>query len=115
MPRRFVQDTIAGVMAAVAGLVQTASIAVGSVRFGPELVMNSIAATILGGVIFGKGSGGVLGPFVGVLCFSLLFVLMTLGDERAVRATYVAGEAVYDAARKGDPFRYPEIRHGMAP
>lgn len=69
--------TIAGVMAAVAGLVQTASIAVGSVRFGPELVMNSIAATILGGVIFGKGSGGVLGPFVGVLCFSLLFVLMT--------------------------------------
>jgi len=45
----------------------------------------------------------------------LLFVLMTLGDERAVRATYVAGEAVYDAARKGDPFRYPEIRHGMAP
>jgi len=69
--------TIAGLMAAVAGLVQTASIAVGSVRFGPELVMNSIAATILGGVIFGKGSGGVLGPFVGVLCFSLLFVLMT--------------------------------------
>jgi ribose transport system permease protein len=70
--------TIAGVLAAVAGLVQTASIAVGSIRFGPELVMNSIAATILGGVIFGKGSGGVLGPFVGVLCFSLLFVLMTV-------------------------------------
>lgn len=38
----------------------------------------------------------------------LLFVLMTLGDERAVRATYVAGEAVYDAARPGDPFRYPD-------
>lgn len=69
--------TIAGVLAGVAGLVQTASIAVGSIRFGPELVMNSIAATILGGVIFGKGSGGALGPFVGVLCFSFLFVLMT--------------------------------------
>jgi guanine deaminase len=38
----------------------------------------------------------------------LLFVLMTLGDERAVRATWVAGEPVYDAARAGDPFLYPE-------
>jgi len=37
----------------------------------------------------------------------LLFVLMTLGDERAVRATYVAGEPVYDAGRPGDHFRYP--------
>lgn len=68
---------LAGLMAGVAGLVQTASLAVGSVRFGPELVLNSVAATLLGGVIFGKGSGGVLGPFFGVLCFVLLFVLMT--------------------------------------
>ncbi|WP_299134836.1 guanine deaminase [uncultured Amaricoccus sp.] len=37
----------------------------------------------------------------------LLFVLMTLGDDRAVRATYVAGECVYDRSRAGDPFRYP--------
>jgi guanine deaminase len=35
-----------------------------------------------------------------------LFVLMTMGDDRAVRATFVAGEAVYrrDAA---EPFAYP--------
>lgn len=70
--------TIAGAIAAIAGLVQTSSIAVGSIRFGPELVLNSVAATILGGVIFGKGSGGILGPFFGVLCFALLFVLMTV-------------------------------------
>ncbi len=38
----------------------------------------------------------------------LLFTLMTLGDDRAVRATYVAGECVYDAARTPDPFRYPD-------
>lgn len=37
-----------------------------------------------------------------------LFVLMTMGDDRAVRATYVAGECVYDRdAAVGDPFRYP--------
>jgi ribose transport system permease protein len=72
-----VAHTLAGLIAAIAGLVQTASIAVGSIRFGQDLALNSVAATILGGVIFGKGSGGVLGPFVGVMCFALLFVLMT--------------------------------------
>ncbi|TCK23795.1 guanine deaminase [Ancylobacter aquaticus] len=34
----------------------------------------------------------------------LLFLLMTLGDDRAVRATYVAGRRVYDRERAGDPF-----------
>jgi guanine deaminase len=37
----------------------------------------------------------------------LLFVLMTIGDDRAVRATYVAGECVYDRDRGGDKFLYP--------
>ena len=37
----------------------------------------------------------------------LLFVLMTLGDHRTVRATWVAGEPVYDNRREGDPLRYP--------
>lgn len=37
-----------------------------------------------------------------------LFMLMVLGDDRAVRATYVAGETLYDRERSGDPFRYPE-------
>ena len=67
-----VAHAISGLMSAVAALVQTSSIAVGSVRFGPELVMNSIAATILGGVVFGRPAE-VWGPFFGVLCFALLF------------------------------------------
>jgi guanine deaminase len=37
----------------------------------------------------------------------LLFVLMTLGDHRTVRATWVAGEPVYDNRRAGDPLVYP--------
>lgn len=36
----------------------------------------------------------------------LLFVLMTLGDDRAVRATWVAGACAYDRDRAGDPFRH---------
>jgi ribose transport system permease protein len=70
--------TIAGLMAAIAALVQTASIAVGSVRVGLDLPILSVAATILGGVVFGRGEGGVWGPFFGVLCFSFLFVVMTM-------------------------------------
>jgi guanine deaminase len=43
-----------------------------------------------------------------------LFVLMTLGDDRAVRATYVAGVPVYDSARD-EPFRYAAEPSGIAP
>jgi guanine deaminase len=39
----------------------------------------------------------------------VLFMLMTLGDDRAVRATYVAGECVYDREREGDLFKYAAL------
>ena len=68
---------IAGLFAALAAIVQSASVAVGSLRLGLEMPIDAVAATILGGVIFGRGDGGVWGPFFGVLCFALLFVVMT--------------------------------------
>ena len=37
----------------------------------------------------------------------LLFALMTLGDDRVVRATYAAGHRVYDRDRAGEPFSPP--------
>ncbi len=42
----------------------------------------------------------------------LMFVLMTIGDERLVKATYVAGECVYDAGRPGDTILYPPSSTG---
>lgn len=72
-----IAHTIAGLMAGIAGLVQTSSLAVGSIRFGLDLPLIAVAATILGGVIFGRGDGGVWGPFFGVMSFALLFVVMT--------------------------------------
>jgi ribose transport system permease protein len=72
-----VAHTVAGVIAAIAALVQTASIAVGSVRVGLDLPILSVAATILGGGAFGGGRGGVWAAFFGALCFAILFVLMT--------------------------------------
>jgi guanine deaminase len=32
---------------------------------------------------------------------------MTLGDDRVIKATYVAGEQVYERTTSGDDFRYP--------
>jgi ribose transport system permease protein len=69
--------TLAGLIAGIAALVQTASIAVGSVRVGLDLPILAVAATVLGGVVFGRGEGGVWGPFFGVLSFAFLFVVMT--------------------------------------
>ena len=69
---------LAGLIAGIAALVQTASIAVGSVRVGLDMPILAVAATILGGVVFGRGDGGVWGPFFGVLSFALLFVVMTI-------------------------------------
>lgn len=72
-----IAHVLAGLFAGIAALVQSASVAVGSLRLGLEMPIDAVAATILGGVIFGRGDGGVWGPFFGVLCFALLFVVMT--------------------------------------
>ncbi len=44
-----------------------------------------------------------------------LFVLMTLGDDRAVRATYVAGQCVYDRDRAGDLLHLPAPHMSQTP
>lgn len=43
-----------------------------------------------------------------------LFVLMTLGDDRVVQATYVAGECVYQRGEEETAFRYPAAAAGAA-
>ncbi len=72
-----VAHVLAGFFAGVAAIVQSSSVAVGSLRLGLEMPIDAVAATILGGVVFGRGDGGVWGPFFGVMCFALLFVVMT--------------------------------------
>lgn len=72
-----VAHALAGFFAGLAAIVQSSSVAVGSLRLGLEMPIDAVAATILGGVVFGRGDGGVWGPFFGVLCFAFLFVVMT--------------------------------------
>jgi ribose transport system permease protein len=103
-----VAHILAGLMAALAALVQTASIAVGSVRVGLDLPILAVAATILGGVVFGRGEGGVWGPFFGVLSFALLFILMTtLGvDEPGkliIQGFIILLAAIFYGVRRAKP------------
>ncbi len=96
--------TLAGLIAGLAALVQTASIAVGSVRVGLDLPILAVAATILGGGVFGRGEGGVWGPFFGVLSFALLFVVLTVfGVEEPgkliIQGVIILAAAVFYGAR----------------
>lgn len=89
---------LSGLLAALGGVMFTAALGVGSVKFGPEIMMNSIAATILGGVTFGSGRGGVAGPFVGVVAFALLFALMTVFGIQEPGKLIVQGTVIAVAA-----------------
>ncbi len=61
----------------------------GSLSIGSDLALNSLAAVILGGVTFGSGRGGVLGP--AVASFMLMFIFNLLTSFRARRARKADG------------------------
>jgi ribose transport system permease protein len=44
---------------------------------GQDLVLNSLAAVILGGVTFGGGKGRIVGPAVGAFMLTFLFNFLT--------------------------------------
>lgn len=52
-------------------------VGVGSMDIGRDLALNSLAAVILGGVTFGSGKGGMLGPAVAAFMLTFLFNLLT--------------------------------------
>jgi ribose transport system permease protein len=60
-----------------AGFLLIGFVGVGSMDLGRDLALNSLAAVILGGVTFGSGRGGVLGPTVAALMLTFSFNLLT--------------------------------------
>lgn len=60
-----------------AGFLLIGFVGVGSMDLGRDLALNSLAAVILGGVTFGSGKGGVLGPTVAALMLTFTFNLLT--------------------------------------
>jgi ribose transport system permease protein len=68
---------MAGLFAAMGGLVLTASTGIGAPIPGPYLLA-SVAAVVLGGVVLGGGRGGLLGPIIAVFILRLVRTDLTL-------------------------------------
>ncbi len=68
---KVVAYALAGLFAAMGGLVLTMSTGIGAPIAGPYLLA-SVAAVVLGGVTLGGGRGGIVGPIVAVLILRLV-------------------------------------------
>ena len=64
--------TLAGISAAVAGLIASAQTATGNAWAGNVLTLNSIAAVVLGGAALAGGSGSYLGSLAGAYVIALI-------------------------------------------
>lgn len=73
----FITHVVSGLMSALSGLLLLGFVGVGSVNLGSDLALNSLAAAILGGVNFGSGKGGLLGPAVAAFMLAFLFNFLT--------------------------------------
>ena len=81
---------IAGLFAALGGLVLTASTGIGAPIPGPYLLA-SVAAVVLGGVTLGGGRGGLLGPIIAVIILRLVRTDLTLMSVDPNVTTIVEG------------------------
>lgn len=59
------------------GFILVGFVGKGSVTLGQDLALNSLAAAILGGVNFGSGRGGMVGPAVAAFMLTFLFNFLT--------------------------------------
>ena len=73
----FVAHVVSAVMSVLAGFMLLGFVGVGNVTLGRDLALNSLAASILGGVNFGNGRGGIPGPAVAAFMLAFLFNFLT--------------------------------------
>ncbi len=76
----------------------------GSLSIGADLALNSLAAVILGGVTFGSGKGGMMGPAVAAFMLVFTFNLLTsfgLGEpgKEMTQGAIIALAAIAYASR----------------
>lgn len=83
---KIVAYVIAGVLAALAGLVFTAALGSGDPRVGVPYTLTSIAAVALGGIAMNGGRGGMLGA---AAAGTLLFLIQTLFTLAQVSIFYI--------------------------
>lgn len=87
---RIVTYGLAGLFAAMGGLVLTMSTGIGAPIPGPYLLA-SVAAVVLGGVVLGGGRGGLIGPIVAVFILRLVRTDLTFMSVDPNVTTIVEG------------------------
>ncbi len=96
---------LSSLFAVFSGLLLVGFVGVGSMDIGGDLALNSLAAVILGGVTFGAGRGGVLGPTVAAFMLTFSFNLLTslgLGEpgKLMIQGAIIAVAAMVYASRR---------------
>ncbi len=95
----FVGHVASALISVLCGFILVGFVGVGSVTLGQELALNSLAAAILGGVNFGNGKGGMVGPAVAAFMLTFLFNFLTslgLGEpgRLMLQGAIIAGAAL---------------------
>ena len=96
---------MSSLFAVVSAFLLIGFVGVGSMDIGRDLALNSLAAVILGGVTFGSGKGGVLGPTVAAFMLTFSFNLLTslgLGEpgKLMIQGAIIAVAAIAYASRR---------------
>lgn len=96
---------LCSVLAVAGGLILLARIGTGDTGVGESYTLNSIAAVLIGGTVFGGGRGGVGGTIAGVMILAVLFnVFNLLGVSNYARpvvlgVVVILGIALYTRRR----------------
>jgi len=102
----FVGHVASALISVLCGFILVGFVGKGSVTLGQDLALNSLAAAILGGVNFGSGKGGMLGPAVAAFMLTFLFNFLTslgLGEPGRLMlqgAIIAAAALVYSLNKK---------------
>jgi ribose transport system permease protein len=93
---KFISFTIAGLLAALGGVLLTARLGSGEVSIGTGYELDVIAAAVIGGLRFGIGSAGVspIGMLLGVAVMSVMRSALSLLDIPSAFQPIVLGCAI---------------------
>ncbi len=87
-----------GLCAALGGLFLAGAVGQGSLGAGEDLLLNSIAAVVVGGTTFVGGKGGVVGTAGGALLFTLVTAVLIAAGLGAGGIAIVSGVVLLTAA-----------------
>jgi ribose transport system permease protein len=90
-----------GILAAFAGLMMTAQTGSGEPNLGSSLVLNSIAAAVVGGASLRGGTGGIMAPLQGAALVTVVSVGMNLARVDGSLQPVVIGLVVIGATLFG--------------